>query len=276
MENKDLLGLAPYGDAIKVGAEKVGDIAKAVTDRSMDAVAQFYNDLCQPAAAEVGLLLRDKLRIFRANNFAAIGQKAQALLSVNPDGLQLKAPPRLLAEVMDSGSWCEDEKMQDMWAGLLASSCTANGKDDTNILFVDTLKRLTSGEARLIESVCANRRKGLDWYGEVQSYTVALPYAEAQEILGCTDRSEVKAHIGHLRALGLIEGAGMVFSEIEIKKSDSAVEKRPNLTPERFGLHFYVRCQGSRKSLRDFFNVTEGFNDKEDVPERNQSFLVAG
>src|SRR5688572_14259926 len=124
----DVLGLAPYGEAIKIGVEK-----------SLETAQQILYDICRPAAAEVGLLLRDQFRVFRAKNIAKIANKLPEFVSISADGIQLKAPPRLIAEVIESGSWCEDEQLQNMWAGLIAASCTTEGRDETNLLFTDLL-----------------------------------------------------------------------------------------------------------------------------------------
>jgi hypothetical protein len=271
----DILGLAPYGEAINTAVEKTGDIAKLAVEKSFETAAKFYNDLCQPAAAEAGLLFRDKLREYRAKTLAAIAGHARQYLEVTNEGLQLKAPPRLIAAIMESGSWCDDEGLQKMWAGLLASSLTPDGKEDSNVMFLETLKGMTSAQAKFIEYVCLHCEKALDKAGEVVAYAFALPYSETQEILGCANSSDVKANLGHLRALGLLTGAGLTFLEIELKDGEKTLNA-PNLTPDTLGLQFYVRCQGSRKSLKDFFKVTEPYDRKNDNGQRRLVYVVKG
>src|SRR5262249_23255855 len=149
--------------------------------------------------------------------------------------LQLKAPPRIIHEVIENGSLTDDDGIQKMWAGLLASSATSEGKDDSNIPFVDILRRMTSGQAKLIEHVCVQSDKGLAESGIVQLESFFLRYIEAQGILGCADVFEVKSNLGHMRSLGLLQGAGAVILETNLDLNGQK-EMAPNITPERFGL----------------------------------------
>ena len=261
-ENKplDLLGIQPLAKAVEVSVEKTLETAQT-----------FLFDLCRPAAAEAGLLLRDKVRVWRAKNLANIANGAKQIIQITSEGVQLQAPPRIVHEVMEHGSWCEDEQMQKMWAGLLAGSCTQDGKDESNILFADILKRLTPNQAKLLEFVCVNCEKGLEEDNHVRPYGFVLTYEDVQKILGCQDKSEVVSHLGHLRSLGLLNGGGMTFLEIEVK---DAPKPFPNLTPHILGLSFYVRCQGSRKSVRDFFNVTEPYERNKDRIETHKILMV--
>jgi hypothetical protein len=75
----DLLGVALYGEALKIGVQKTFDIAE-----------QFLNDICRPAAGEVGLLLRDHVRAWRAKNLANIASKAKEHVAVTSEGVQLR------------------------------------------------------------------------------------------------------------------------------------------------------------------------------------------
>jgi hypothetical protein len=265
MEVKDIAGLAPFGDTLKLSVEK-----------GADAISRFYTDLCQPAVSELGLYGKDIAHSVRLNRLARIADKAKGRLAENASltGLQLAAPDRLVSEVVEGGSRCEDEKLQDMWAGLLASSLTPDGTNDSNIIYLSTLRRLTSGEAKLIEHVCVNCRKGLNGNNEVQPYGYGLKIEEIKEILQCADASEVQSYLGHLRSLELLMGAGMVFLEIAITREGRQKFEAPNLTPSRFGLHFFVRCQGSRKTLKEYFNVTEQYNRNEDTGEDREVFTV--
>lgn len=251
----DLLGIAPYGEAVKEGAKQTGEIAKCITEKSLETAQQLFNDLCQPAAAEVGLLLRDQVRAWRANNLANIASKALKYLTVTADGLQLKAPPRLVAEIIESGSLCDDEGLQTMWAGLLASSLTLEGKDDFNLIFTSILKQLTSIEAKFIEHVCLCSSKALS-NDKIVIYGYLVSFTEAQLLLCCEDTSTAEAHLGRLRSLGLIGGPGL-GTRAMISEGLYTGQHGPIITPETLALAFYARCKGSRGSLREFYNVIE-------------------
>lgn len=260
MESKqtsiDVLGIAPLGQAINTVAEKAGDIAKLSVEKSFDAAAKFYNDICQPAAAEAGLLLRDKVRIFRAKNLASIAAHAQKHLEMTSEGVQLQAPPRLVAEVIESGSWCGDEELQKLWAGLLASSATQDGKDDTSTIFTNILKQLIPAEAKLVEFACERAVKVLKKEDVVRCVVFGVSMEEIRAITALPDVSAIQLHVGHLHTLGLIVGGGEIGQEIILNHRLPNEEHVPNLTPQPLALQFYVRCKGSRKTVKEFFNVT--------------------
>ncbi len=57
----DLLGLAPYGEAVNTATKVV-----------VDGAAAFLSRVCLPASEEFGLLLQDQVRHWRAQNIARI------------------------------------------------------------------------------------------------------------------------------------------------------------------------------------------------------------
>jgi hypothetical protein len=231
----DVLGIAPYGETLKVIAEKSAETAQ-----------RFLYDICRPAAAEFGLFLRDNVRAWRARNLADIANKSRELLTVSPDGVQLRAHPRFVAEVVEHGSWCEDEQLQSMWAGLLASACTEDGKDESNLLFGDLLKRITGSEARFLRVVCEKTRKG--WGPQV-----GLSDAEFAEAMGTSSKQVIAYQLGHLRSLGLIS-LDIPFDQFLGRLT---IHEGKDATPTDLGLHLYIRCQGSRKNPEDFFEWNE-------------------
>src|ERR1039457_4472912 len=108
----------------------VRPVAKAVdrtTEASLAGASAFLSRICLPAAEEFGLLLRDRVGHWRATNAAKIAAKAEQL-TAGAKG-RLEAHPRLAWQIIEKGSWTDDEVIQNMWAGLLASSCSGR-KDD--------------------------------------------------------------------------------------------------------------------------------------------------
>lgn len=226
----DVLGIAPYGEA-----------AKVVVEKSLETAQQFFSAVCQPAAAEVGLLLRDTVRAWRAKNIASIANKARGLVEIRNDGVQLRAHPRIIAEVIEHGSLCEDDELQSMWAGLVASACTSDGTDEGNILFTNLLKQLTAIEARFLKCTC-ERLGASKWPGT----GVGMTHEELAVTWGTSDREVVEYYIGHMRALGLVMSPPPEDYRF-------ALLGKCDVTPEQLGLYLYVRCSGIRKSPAEHF-----------------------
>ncbi len=132
----DLLGLKPIGEA-----------AKGLADAAVKGAGKFLESICLPAAEEFGLLLRDRVSAWRAMNAISIAQKAEENLGGSVRGLQ--AHPRLVLGALEDGSWSDDNVVQDTWAGLLASSCIHDGKDDSNFLFLTLLRQLSACQIKI-------------------------------------------------------------------------------------------------------------------------------
>jgi hypothetical protein len=116
----------------------------------------FFNKLAGPMAEELGLMLGDKVRAYRVKNWIKIFQRMQRMLK--EAGLPVNAvPPRLLLPLIESCSVEDNETLQELWAGLLATA--SQQTDSVSPSFVETLKQLTPEEARYLDDI----------YGELQS-----------------------------------------------------------------------------------------------------------
>jgi hypothetical protein len=141
----DLLGLRPFGQATKI-----------VAQAAVDGAGAFLGRICLPAAEEFGLLLRDKVSAWRAKNAAAITTTAEELLEASGGIIDKQAHPRIVGKVLEHGSWEDDETVQTMWAGLLASSCSSDGKDQSNLVFINLLEQMTSAQPSSTRSPVVN------------------------------------------------------------------------------------------------------------------------
>jgi hypothetical protein len=240
---KDLLGLAPYGEAIKSAVEI-----------PLQTIQKFLFDIGGPAAAELGLLFRDEVRAYRAKHLMGIGKETLKHITITAEGAQLKAPPRILHEVIEHGSWCEDEELQKMWAGLLAGSCSIDGRDESNLIFTDVLKRLSSVEGRLLAHVCQYSVKKL-----IQGhFHLELMQMAPLDIAGVTRSSSGATfdyQIDHMRTLGLLQEFKS-WQEHAILDDPHFETGKLCVTPTMFGLNVYIRCCGSKKSPQEFFPVS--------------------
>jgi hypothetical protein len=231
----DLLGIAPFGDAVRVLAQG-----------TVDAAGAFLSRICLPAAEEFGYLLRDKVHAFRTKNILTVVAAAEAKL-LEGATRDLHAPPRLVGAILEEASWVEDPNVQDMWAGLLASSCSSDGTDDANVLFVDLLRRLTRVQVRILDFACRTAEKKRTPLGLVVAGQLSLELTPLQALTRETDVQRLDRELDHLSSLELLDHGGFPVSH------DATLAL---ITPTSLALHMYVRCQGSSRSPVDFFSVT--------------------
>lgn len=230
----DILGIKPIGEA-----------ALVLTKASVDAAAAFLSKLCMPATEELGLMLRDVVSWRRAQAVAML-QRAEAKMkaaSIDPD--HVKVLPRLGIAILDEGSWTDDDALQDMWAGLLVSAATPDGRDESNLMFTDLLGRLTSAQARVLAFLCEKAEKGRTRSGLIVVITqMVVPLDAVRAVSELADIQQVDRELDHMRTLGLIDG-GISPSEAE----DATTAPPAEMIPTALALQMYARCRGARDLL---------------------------
>jgi hypothetical protein len=134
----------------------------------------------------------------------------------------------------------------------LASSCTLEGKDDSNLTFVDLLSRLTVSEARALDFVCKNAEKQVATGGWLMANEFEMSSDELQRITGVSDVHRLDLELDHLRSLGLIDRG------FELESQTAKV------MPMGLGLQMYARCHGYSGSPVSFFGLATA-GSEEDV-----------
>ena len=240
-ENKslDILGVKPIANSVNT-----------VTKGSVDGASAFLSRICLPAAEEFGLLLKDKVSSWRAKNAVEIASKAQALLEEQVQGLVVSAHPRIIYSTLENGSWAEDDFMQNLWAGLLASSCTPEGKDESNIILINLLSQLTSSQARIVAHICQNANTYMGKAGFITSEFFYLEADQLLEISGIDDIHQLDRELDHLRGLELINSG----FNVDNLKAD--------VTPHALCLQLYARSQGYVGSPIEFYEAKEKSSNK--------------
>lgn len=115
-----------------------------------DKIADLVNKLAGPMADEAGMMLGDRMRVYRVKNWISTLQKTQRLLDAA--GLPANAvPPRLFLPITEACSVEDNDTLQELWAGLLASA--SQQADALSPSFIETLKQLTPVEARYFDKV---------------------------------------------------------------------------------------------------------------------------
>jgi abortive infection alpha-like protein len=213
-----------------------------------DFVDEFLNRICLPVAEELGLFLKDKIKAWRANNTIKISEKAEAMLFSQPDRYERHAHPRIVSKILEEGSWTDVDEVQGMWAGLLASSCTLDGKDESNLMFIDLLSRITSSQARVLNYACRSSKKTMTEHGLLMSMENEIE--NINEIIQISHVNELHVldrELDHLRSLGLIED-GITWD---------GLKARVSVTSTALALQMYTRCQGYIGNPSKFFDFED-------------------
>ena len=206
----------------------------------------FLRRLCPGGAEEVKTLLGGRLSNHRVENAVEIALEAERTLQGEPNAGKLRALPHLVVRILEYGSAADGKWIEKFWAGLLAASCTADGKDESTLAMIDLLNQLLPDHVRILEYACTSATKVVSESGVVSSPMHACTTEEILEKSG-TRAVRIQVELEQLTDLGLL-----------VKEEDLQVvvpARKVNLTPSDLGLQLYARCRGHRGPLREFYGI---------------------
>ena len=108
--------------------------------------AKLIEKVLGPTAEYLGTGLRDFAQ-HRVDNVKRIFQKAGHFLGDAPPGNEA-VPPRVLRDVLEDGSYRDDELTASYYGGILASSRSGISRDDRGASFTSLVGRLTTYQLR--------------------------------------------------------------------------------------------------------------------------------
>lgn len=120
---------------------------------TINKAADLVHRLTGPVCDDIGAMISDSMKPYRAKNLVNTLRKTERIL--REAGLSANAvPTRLLFPIVEASSIEDDETLQEMWAGLLATA--SQQTNSVSPSFIETLKQLTPDDARHLEVVCQN------------------------------------------------------------------------------------------------------------------------
>jgi hypothetical protein len=223
-----------YTDSAMSEAEELAKSGTLILGKFAD----LFDRLAGPMAEEIGMMLGDKVRVYRVKNWIKTVEKTERLLRearLCPNAV----PPRLFLRIMEASSIEDNETLQDMWAGLLATA--SQDTDEISPSFVETLKQLTPDEARYLKRV---REMFLAEYRRDDLVPMELPGYKAFEKRGMSVRDV---------PWGTFERLGLMHREYEVHAMHSTDgDRRPIIETEmgywfvftEHGVRFLTACEG--------------------------------
>lgn len=239
-EIKDILGIQPVAQATQ-------DVTKA----SIDGLSTFLGSIFKPGLEELGYLLKDHVRTWRLNNIVRTLQKAKGMMYFDGQDLQLTANARVGLSIMEGCSEVDSEELQNMWAGLFVSSCTPDGRDDSNMNFVDLLRRMSSVEAKIIDYACTHCKKTLFPNKLLLPQSLKVSYDALVKITGIDDVYRLDCELDHMRSIELLDPDGLFASGGGFNANDANLDA--NITPSALALTLYYKTHPNGKSPIDYW-----------------------
>jgi hypothetical protein len=228
----DILGIKPIGDAVNTTVSK-----------AFQGLEGFLKSVCAPALDEIGLMFKDHVRHWRLKNILNILEKSKGKLKFEDGELKMHVHPRVALSIIENGSLSDSDVIQDLWAGLFASSCTESGQEDENIIFVSILNQLTTVEAKILNYACSDSRKIIHSNGLVKSDKIFIKFEDLRKVAGVDDMHKLDRYLDHLSSMNIIVGG------FPLEGQELTAEIRP--TP--LALNLFIRCQGFNGSVAEFW-----------------------
>ncbi len=210
-----------------------------------EAAGKILNKLCYRAADELGTHLAHWTRDWRRGNAASILGRANEKYEKYSETGKEQAPPRLVCKVLDEGTWTDDPLLQEMWAGLLTSSCSPDNQDDSNLIFMNTLSQLTTLQAKILSHIFKNAHVAMSEGGWITAENLFAHLDDLIEITGVKDFHRIDRELDHMRGLELLIIQGGFRPETKVA----------DIIPTSFALQMFARCEGFMGSPLKFYNL---------------------
>ena len=242
-----------------LGLKAAAEISKDVVKFGLDGVKVFLNLTCKPLLEELGFGFRDKWSNWRLLNVVSMLEKSQGKLKYDSENEKITIDPRVAFQIAEHASIASNSTLQDMWAGLFASSCQTY-EEDENIFYIDILKRLTSSQVKLINHLCQNSKKSINIIdmqtakenGLIHSAAISMKYEEIMEVMETSHNLKVDTELNALSTMGLIEF--QTYNNMQIPISHKVKNGYiTGLKSSLISVSLYVKCQGSRDNPFNYF-----------------------
>jgi hypothetical protein len=207
----------------------------------------FLERLSPAAAPQLSPLMREGLSNYRMTSAAEIALRAERILALAPDADQMHAPPELVLRVIENGSWADSELMVQHWAGMLATSCSPEGADESNAPHIELLGQLTLAHMRLLKTACERGSKYYSSTDRLCARPVCLTARELMETTGSRDLIRIHRDLEFLADLGLMT--------ITVRSVSFSPMQGTDIAATSLGLLLYARSSGHRSAVPSFYRM---------------------
>lgn len=265
-------------DVLGIKAESESEARVETTKAAIKGVSSFLKMVFKPGLEELGYIIKDEIRYWRLNNILSMLNLAQGKMEFDGKEINLTANARVGLSIMEGSSEVENEELQDLWAGLFASSCTPDGKDDSNMNFVDLLRRMSSVEAKILDYACRNCNKYIYPNQLIVAEDITVSFDTLVKIAGIDDRYRLDSELDHMRSIELLlQGGSFSDSGGGFTVSDDSLEA--NITPSSLALNLYFKTHSIGISPKVFWgDKLIPRNDEADNKKQQEEFdkIISG
>lgn len=209
-------------------------------------LGNFIGTIVGPMATELGGLLGDQMKAWRAANLDRIARKWEAKRRERniPVEIIKNLPFRDAILVLDASSLEDSDEIQDLWARLILNATDVNAKVEILRMHVDILKSINPLEARILTLV-------FDWYESEDFSDEGINSIGEDQIAKWPKMSsdDLRVALLNLQRMGLLTPG---LAEMEILKQNTFEEWEATVTSENIVEKFREVVTSLVMRLTDF------------------------
>ncbi|HEY2467427.1 MAG TPA: PilZ domain-containing protein [Terracidiphilus sp.] len=214
----------------------------------------FLGRICSGGAEEIGEWVRTRASSHKVLNAVSIALKAENLLGPGHASDRLRVNPIVAVRILEVGSGSDEDWLHRFWAGLLMTSISTDGRDKTNLKFVELFSQLTSIPIRIFTVLCTRAPKFLSEPGVVSAKPLACNVEELVATVGSRG-PQIERDLESLAAFQLIERRAANAPAL-------LTAEHISITPTSLGLQLFALCNGFRNPQEFYFaDSSETRND---------------
>lgn len=157
--------------------EKKINITSTALEKGIDLAKDFLDKLVMPAVEETGLLLKDRVTLWKFKNQVQMLNKAKVYCEKNNISTK-QVSLKLLCPLLDYSGIEEDEVLQDKWA-ILLSNMVDSDQNIENHVFPYILSQLSTNEFLVLEKVYDDKLARIEKYTkELEEFRKSRPEIE--------------------------------------------------------------------------------------------------
>ena len=194
----------------------------------------FLSRLSPEGAKKIALVVDAGWTKARVANVVQILLKTESLLPPDFSAGSIRVRARLVVKVLEFGSRADERWIQQLWAGLLVSSCIAPPTDDSDEVFADHFGKLTATHVRILKHACVRLGALVAESGADTAQPIICGREEIMEIAASRELVRIERDLDHLYGLGLLERRATTAT--------TSTHFAADITPSRLGRDLYARC----------------------------------
>lgn len=140
---------------LKEVSKAVQESAKLGTTaiKASEKVGSFVSEIIKEPCKELSGILLDKIRYWRWERLVKLHDKAKKILKDRGVTETRAVLPKLAIPLLDNASLESDDKLQSIWAQLLANAMDPNYKENIEYLYIEIIKNLRPLDAKILHSL---------------------------------------------------------------------------------------------------------------------------